>query len=98
MAVPGDFDGDGATDPAVYRTATGGFFSPALNFGGVGYIPVPGDYDGDGMTDTGVYDTTNGHWFIDQTTAGFTIIPAFGGPGYVPVLPQVTILRALALL
>jgi hypothetical protein len=48
--VPGDYDGDGETDPAVYQASTGnwfvvgstdGFFVPALGFGGSGFTPVP---------------------------------------------------------
>jgi hypothetical protein len=61
-------------------------------------MPVAGDYDGDGQTDTAVYNTINGHWFIAQSTAGFQVHPSFGGPGFVPVLPQVTVLRAMGLL
>jgi hypothetical protein len=45
-----------------------------------------------------VYNTINGHWFIAQSTAGFQVHPSFGGPGFVPVLPQVTVLRAMGLL
>jgi hypothetical protein len=45
-----------------------------------------------------VYDTINGHWFIAQSPAGFRVHPSFGGSGFVPVLPQVTILRAMEFL
>jgi hypothetical protein len=79
--------------------STSGFFSPALNFGGPGFIPVPGDYDGDGEADVAVYQTSTGNWFVVGSTAGF-FSPAlnFGGAEFVPVLPQVTILRAMGLL
>ena len=92
--------GMGETDVAVYQSSTGnwfvvgssaGFFIPALNFGGPGFVPVPGDYDGDGETDAAVYQSSTGNWFVVGSSAGF-FIPAlnFGGPGFVPVLPQVT--------
>ena len=62
--MPGDYDGDGITDLAVFRPTTGTWFivpssHPAtpLNvvFGGWGDVPVPGDYDGDGKTDLGIF-------------------------------------------
>jgi hypothetical protein len=61
MAVPADYDGDGITDLAIYRQATGEWFARRssdlslfqLEFGaaassGLGDRPVPADYDGDG--------------------------------------------------
>jgi len=60
---------------------------------------VPGDYDGDGETDAAVYQSSTGNWFVKGSSVGF-FTPAlnFGGSGFVPVLPQVTILTALGLL
>jgi len=105
---PTDFDADVKADAAVYQTSTGnwfvirssaGFFSPALNFGGAGFVPVPGDYDGDGKIDAAVYQTSTGNWFAKGSTAGsFSPALHFGGTEFVPVLPQVTILKALGLL
>ncbi len=65
--VSGDFDGDGASDVAIWRTdsgGTGGFWIlPSStragyfeSFGVTGDDPsVVGDYDGDGKTDLAVY-------------------------------------------
>jgi len=107
IPVPGDYDGDGRTDAAVYQSSTGNWFGvgttsgffQVLSFGGSGYTPVAGDYDGDGKTDAAVYQSSTGNWFVVGSTAGF-FSPAlnFGGSGFVPVLPQVTILRAMGLL
>ena len=107
IPVPGDYDGDGRIDSAVYRTVNGNWFTVGstsgflqiLGFGGSGYIPVPGDYDGDGETDAAVYQGSTGNWFVVGSTSGFfTPALSFGGAGFVPVLPQVTILRAMGLL
>ena len=55
--VPGDYDGDGKSDLAVFTPATGGVVDCALT-GGVtveyqwglnGDVPMPADYDGDGL-------------------------------------------------
>ena len=48
--VPGDYDGDGDTDVAIYRPGEGRWYIAAtdpVTWGGApGDVPVPGDYDG----------------------------------------------------
>ena len=83
--VFGDFDGDGSTDFAVWRSATGGWFvegtAGSTSWGKAGDIPVVGDFDGDGTTDIAVFRPGNGRWYVNGI-AGST---QWGVAGDVPV-------------
>jgi hypothetical protein len=91
--VPADYDGDGATDVAVYRNATGEWFV-AYSSGGLGYtgwgapwlgdIPVPGDYDGDSIADVAVYRRSTAGWFIRRASGDETWY-SWGGGSDLPV-------------
>lgn len=73
-AVPGDYNGDGKDDLAVFYDLTGRWYIRTVeplavlawnfNFGWPGAIPVSGDYDGDGIDDLAVYDGNTGLWYI----------------------------------
>jgi len=68
IPVPGDYDGDGRADIAIYRTTTGQWFirggPEGVPYGTAGDRPVPGDYNGDSTTDIAVYRPSTGQWFV----------------------------------
>jgi hypothetical protein len=83
VLTPGDYDGDGKTDLAVWRPSTGAWWVYGIDaprWGIEGDVPVPGDYDGDGKTDFAVYRPASSTWWI----RGHSPIE-FGSPGDVPI-------------
>ena len=95
MLVPGDYDGDGKTDMAVWHPAEGYWYTISSKDGsilydqwGAGYapyndVPVPGDYDGDGKTDIAVWRPGDGYWYIISSKDG-SITATQWGAGYAP--------------
>jgi hypothetical protein len=89
-----NFDGDGESDIAVYRSSTGVWYinpssgaAPyAVGWGQSGDIPVPGDYDGDGITDIAVYRASTGVWYIMPSSGAAQYGVGWGGdPSDIPV-------------
>ena len=70
--APGDYNGDGTTDLAVFRPGSGStqgywYINGITNtqWGISTDIPVPGDYNGDGTTDLAVFRPSEGIWYIN---------------------------------
>jgi len=83
-----DFDGDGETDIAIYRTASGVWWiNPSgpgtaypVGFGGDSSdIAVAGDYDADAKTDITIYRAASGVWWIYPSSTGTPYAVGFGG-------------------
>jgi subtilisin-like proprotein convertase family protein len=85
LDVPADYDGDGVTDVAIYRRATGEWFIRQsfdnalrqVSFGApaslnLGDTPIPADYDGDGAADLAIFRSASAQWYV-LTSAGYGV-------------------------
>lgn len=97
VAAPGDYDGDGTNDCAVFYNVTGRWYIYShakatvlawnFNWGWPGALTVPGDYDNDGKDDLAVMDENTGRWYI-YSLAKNTVLAwniNWGWPGAKPV-------------
>ncbi len=96
-ARPGDFDGDGRAELAVWRPATGQWFMKLSSTGFAGYwvhaggsagdTPVPADYDADGREDIAVWRPSTGQWIVRLSSSGYQSesTRTWGVAGDVPV-------------
>ncbi len=83
LSPPGDFNGDGTDDVAIFRPSSGlwairGF--SRIYYGTWNDEPVPGDYNGDGADEVGIYRATAGLWALRGVSRVY-----FGSSGDLPI-------------
>jgi hypothetical protein len=90
IQTPGDFDGDGKADIAVFRFGENTFYARLSSTGAllaqtlatVGPDPrVVADYDGDGKDDMAVWAQIGGIWWIKRSSDGSIVTTQFGQLG-----------------
>jgi len=90
VIAPGDYDGDGATDLAIFRRANGHWLIKRSADGGLtelqwglrSDLPVAADYDGDGRTDIAVWRGATGQWFIRRSSDGMAQVIVLGATAH----------------
>ena len=83
MVASGDYNGDGFSDIAIFRGASGLWAVRGITrlyFGVNGDFPVSGDYDGDGTADVAVFRSSIGLWAARGVTRAY-----FGGSADQPI-------------
>jgi hypothetical protein len=79
--VVGDFNGDGITEPAIWRGSAGVWIIPRsptftsfsfYSWGATGDTPISADVDGDGQTDIGYWRPSTGVWGFLQSRYGYS--------------------------
>jgi GH25 family lysozyme M1 (1,4-beta-N-acetylmuramidase) len=92
-AARGDFDGDGRTDPTLFRPSTGTWYThlstsgnnTSFTWGSDGDIPVVADYDGDGKADQAMFRPSTGTWYFRYSSTLNTGSLTWGDSGDIPM-------------
>ena len=97
VPVANDYDGDGLTDLAVWRGATGTWYiwqsatndSRTSTWGSANDLyrdqAAPGDFDGDGQADLALWRATTSTWFVKCSADGIVLSKTHGQPGAGPI-------------
>jgi hypothetical protein len=91
VIAPGDFDGDGVMDVAVFNAGSWTIKKSSdgqtvtASFGTTGDKPVVGDYDGDSISDLAIFRPSTNTWWIYKSSNGSTVSVSFGASGDIPV-------------
>ncbi len=93
LALSGDYDGDGKSDPALWSASDGVWrimhsgANRAVNqsWGTAGDVSLLGDYDGDGKSDLAVFRPSDGAFYVKRSSDGATLAKAWGLATDVPV-------------
>jgi hypothetical protein len=91
----GDYDGNGSSEPAVFRSSNSTWYAmkapgnPVTNFSAVqwgmsGDIPLPGDYDRDGKTDLTIWRPSDGNWYTLRSSDNALSVFHWGQLGDTP--------------
>ncbi|HEY8561275.1 MAG TPA: VCBS repeat-containing protein, partial [Pyrinomonadaceae bacterium] len=85
---PADYDGDGKTDPAVFRDGTWYILESSTDQPRYAYwglatdTLVPADYDGDGKADFAVWRESDSTWYVAGSRAPSSpLYVRYGGNG-----------------
>jgi len=92
--APDDFDGDGRTDPGVFRPSAALWIDQGTTAGkstpttygaqNLNDVPVPGDYDGVGHAEYAVFRPSTAQWFVLGPNGGH-LLATFGATNGVDI-------------
>ena len=92
--MPGDYNGDGKTEIAVYHVSTNQWFVKGIGnlgqfgWGGEESVAFLGDYNGDGGMERGFYRPSVNRRFIEGES---NFVWGWGGSDFMPITSQIAV-------